>query len=98
RVSAAPPPPPGPPAAGERLRAERKSILDYVSEELVDVRRRVGKNDQRKIDAHTQATRDIERPLQEPVRACDAVTRPGGTMDLAANENHPKIIPIMNQL
>ena len=71
-------PMPGGPADGERLRAERKSILDYVKEELGDVRGRVGRHDQLKIDAHVEASRDIERRLQEPARACGAVTRPDG--------------------
>jgi hypothetical protein len=89
---------PGSPMDGDRLRAERKSILDYVKDELVDVRGRVGRADQLKIDAHVEASRDVERRLQEPARACGAVTRPDGKLDLAANENHPKLIPLMNQL
>jgi hypothetical protein len=89
---------PGNPMDGERLRAERKSILDYVKDELADVRTRVGRADQLKIDAHVQASRDVERRLQEPAKACGAVTRPDGKLDLAANENHPKLIPLQNQL
>jgi hypothetical protein len=91
-------PAPGGPADGERLRAERRSILDYVKEELGDVSARVGRADRHKIEAHLAGARDVERRLQEPARACGAVTRPDGMMDLAANANHPKIIPIMNQL
>jgi hypothetical protein len=88
----------GGPTDGGRLRVERKSILDFVKEELADVGGRVGRSDRQKIEAHLEGTRDIERRLQEPARACGAVTRPDGTMNLAANENHPKIIPLMNQL
>jgi hypothetical protein len=83
---------------GARLRDERKSILDFVKEELGDVERRVGKSDRMKITAHLEGTRDIERRLQEPQAMCGAVTRPDGTLDLGANDNHPKIIPIMNKL
>jgi hypothetical protein len=69
-----------------------------VKDELADVRTRVGRADQLKIDAHAEASRDVERRLQEPAKACGAVTRPDGKLDLAANENHPKLIPLQNQL
>jgi hypothetical protein len=82
----------------ERLRARRKSVLDFVKEELADLDRVVGQPDRVKIESHLDATRDIERRLQEPMKMCGAATRPDGTLDLAANENHPKIIPLMNAL
>ena len=37
---------------GERVRAQRKSVLDFVEGELDDLGKTVGKNDRLKIDAH----------------------------------------------
>jgi hypothetical protein len=85
-------------ADAERLRAEKQSILDFVKDELADVDQKVGREDRLKIASHLAATREIERHLQEPAKACGGVTRPDGTLDLGANDNHPKIIPIVNKL
>ncbi len=85
-------------ADADRLRAERKSILDFVKDELADLESKVGKSDRLKLISHLEGTRDVERRLQQPAVMCGAVTKPDGTMDLAANANHPKIIPLMNQL
>jgi Protein of unknown function (DUF1552) len=82
----------------DRLRAERKSILDYVKDELADLEPKVGKSDRMKIASHLEATRDIERRLQQPAAMCGAVTKPDGSLDLGANANHPKIIPLQNAL
>jgi hypothetical protein len=85
-------------ADADRLRAEKKSILDFVQEELGELDAKVGKNDKLKIAAHLEGTRDVERRLQQPAAMCGAVTKPDGTLDLGANANHPKIIPLQNQL
>jgi hypothetical protein len=85
-------------ADADRLRTERKSILDFVREELGDLDKKVGKSDRMKIAAHVDSTRDVERRLQQPATMCGAVTKPDGTLDLALNANHPKIIPLQNQL
>ena len=85
-------------ADADRLRSERKSILDFVRDELTDLDGKVGKNDKLKIAAHLEGTRDVERRLQQPATMCGAVTKPDGSIDLGANANHPKLIPLMNQL
>jgi hypothetical protein len=50
-------------SALDRLRADRKSILDFVGGELTTFGLRMGTEDRRKIDAHLQTVRDLERQL-----------------------------------
>jgi hypothetical protein len=85
-------------AAFDRIRAEKKSILDYVTEEITELQGRLGKEDGIKINAHLDATRDIERRLQMPAKTCGGVTRPDGMLDLGKGDNLPTLIPIMNKL
>jgi hypothetical protein len=82
----------------ERTRAEKKSILDYVKAELMDVQQRVATSDRRKIDSHLELTRDIERRLQAPARTCGAVEKPAGGMQLLLNDNFPALLKVMNKL
>jgi len=49
--------------AADRLRAEKKSVLDLVTGQLTRVRPSVSTADQLKIDAHTNAIREIETRL-----------------------------------
>ena len=83
----------------ERIKARRKSVLDFVSEELTDLSTRVlGKEDRRKIEAHTESLREVERRLQMPMQTCGAIQTPTGGMDLTKNDNHPMLVDIMNRL
>ncbi|HEY3494343.1 MAG TPA: DUF1552 domain-containing protein [Polyangiaceae bacterium] len=49
--------------------AKRQSALDLVQDELTSLRGRVSIDDQRKIDQHAEALRDIERTLSDPTGA-----------------------------
>jgi hypothetical protein len=83
----------------ERVRARKKSVLDFVDAELQDLKTRVlGADDRRKVDAHTESLREIERRLQAPVNSCGAIPTPAGDIDLTKNDNHPMLIDIMNRL
>jgi hypothetical protein len=82
----------------EKLRARKKSILDFVAGELGDLQAGVGKDDKLKIDSHLESVRDIERRLQMPEKTCGAVPRPDGTLNIDLGANFPKLIGIMNQL
>ena len=85
--------------AGDRVRAARKSVLDFVREETTDLRRNVvGKADGMRMDSHLESIRDIERRLQAPASTCGAIPKPDGTINLEINENFPKIVGVMNQL
>ena len=91
--------PGGDAAAGERLRARKQSVLDFVAEEVMDLRRNVvGKQDGLRIDSHLESVREIEKRLQAPARTCGGITKPDGTLDIDKGENFPKLIGIMNQL
>jgi hypothetical protein len=50
-------------ARAERLRAQRKSVLDFLGQELAAARAQVGVDDRARIDAHLESVRDIERRL-----------------------------------
>ena len=77
----------------------KQSVLDFVAEEVTDLRRNVvGKQDGLRIDSHLESVRDIERRLQAPARTCGGITKPDGTLDIDKGENFPKLIGIMNQL
>jgi hypothetical protein len=90
---------PGGDAGAEKIRAKKKSILDFVAGELGDLQTTVvGRDDRSKIDSHLESVRDIERRLQMPEKACDAIARPDGTLDIDLGANFPKLIGIMNQL
>jgi hypothetical protein len=86
----------------ERIRAEKQSIIDYVTSEIADVKLKVGMEDGAKIDAHLATVRDIERRLMDigmhPVSAaCAPGTKPG-MIDLNSNACHPLLMPIVNKM
>ncbi len=84
----------GPEAAAklERLRLERKSVIDLVSAELGGLTTQLGSNDQLKVSAHLEALRAIERRL-ENTTARGQCTLPGAPtkLDPYANDNHPVV-------
>jgi hypothetical protein len=87
------------PAAADKIRARRKSILDFVGEELGDLKATtVGKDDRLKIDSHEQAVRDIETSLTAPAKTCGGIARPDGMLDINVGANFPKLIGVMNSL
>ena len=59
-----------PSAELEKLRARRKSVLDYVGRELSDFSQRMGSDDKAKIDAHFESIRQLEAQLTVNSMAC----------------------------
>jgi len=55
----------------ERMRAERRSVLDLVSSEISDIQKRVASEDGKKIGAHLNAVREIESRLSVTRAACE---------------------------
>jgi hypothetical protein len=51
-------------AGREQRLEEHKSILDSVSEKLVDLKNQLGPRDRGKVDEYTDAVRDVERRIQ----------------------------------
>jgi hypothetical protein len=94
---------PGPapdPAAMDRLRAEKKSIIDAVKGDLADVQTLVARDDKMKIQSHLEAIRDIERRLDVggPKMTGAIPTKPGAGIALDKSANYPMLIDIMNKL
>jgi len=59
----------------------RKSILDFAAEDAADLRRKLDRNDGRKLDEYLYAVREIERRLQNAeavVASVPATARPVG--------------------
>ena len=82
-----------------KLRAQKKSLLDFVNQELTSMQTQVvGKDDKAKVEHHLESIRALEKTLQAPAATCGAIEAPDGSIDQKQNDNHPKIIPIMNQL
>jgi Protein of unknown function (DUF1552) len=51
-------------AAREARLRQHKSILDSVTEKLTDLKRRLGAQDQNKMDEYAESIRDVERRIQ----------------------------------
>jgi len=95
--------PPQPDLNMERVRAEQKSILDYLGGEVDEVKPKLGKEDWNKVGAHLDAIREIEGRLagSHGGQMVSAACNPGGKptmLDLNKGDNLPMLIPIMNKL
>jgi hypothetical protein len=73
--------------AVQRALEKKKSALDLVLGELNTLKTRVSTADQRKIDQHTEALRDIERTLTGGATAC-ATLALGTKLDPYKDDNH----------
>jgi hypothetical protein len=73
------------PASRSARSAERRSILDSVSDSVADLDRNLGPRDRAKIYEYLDAVRDIERRIQraeaQGARELPAITRPVGVPD-----------------
>lgn len=81
-------------AALARLRAERKSVLDAVSDSYSSLSAKLGSDDKQKIDAHFTTIRDLEARLTVPGGAVgDSCSKPSdpGQLDYMANDNFPAV-------
>jgi hypothetical protein len=82
----------GDPGAAERLRAERRSVLDAVKESYAAVLPRLSAEDRRKLDAHFTHLRSLETrflDLSTGGGGCDRPARPA--LDHRANANFPAV-------
>jgi hypothetical protein len=89
----------GDPAA-DKLRAERRSILDYVKADLDRYAKNLGTEDRQSIAAHLQSMRDIERQLAGVTTPGAACTTPnlGQPLDFNANDNYPTMLGLQLDL
>jgi hypothetical protein len=87
------------PAAAARLQAQKKSIIDALKEEFVDVQTKVSREDKLRIGSHLDSIRDIERRLGTGgAKMMGAVPKPDGTIALDRTANYPMLIDITNKL
>lgn len=76
--------------AQARLRLLRRSILDAQRAELADLRRRVGRSEQIKLEAHLDAVRSVEQSLFSDV-VCGAPNAPDA-LNKDVNDNVPALL------
>jgi hypothetical protein len=86
-------------SAADRIRAEKKSVIDALKDEFTDVQGKIAREDQMKLTSHLDAIRDIERRLTDSPKIMGAIpTRPTGNIDLTKSANYPMIIELQNRL
>jgi hypothetical protein len=90
--------PTGDEAAFERLRLERRSVMDLVRGELTSLTTKVGSADRQKVDSHLEAVRAIERRLESRPPASCLIRNPEGLIDIDANENFPGLCRLQSDL
>ncbi len=72
----------------DRLRAERKSMLDYVGRDLETFAKRFGKDEKSRVDSHLHSVREVERQLgalQKFQCGRDSVVVPAALADAKGN-------------
>src|SRR6266545_142661 len=82
------------PALAERLRAERRSILDVVRTDLTSLQSRMSGQDRIKMDQHLQALRATEQRLSPGSTSGGTITLTKDqfpNIDFLANDNFPQI-------
>jgi hypothetical protein len=86
-------------AAMDKLRAQKRSILDALKGDFADLETKVATSDKMKIGAHLESLREIERRLSsDGPKMIGAVPRPDGGIALDRNANYPAIIAIQTKL
>jgi hypothetical protein len=82
-------------SAFDKLRAQRKSVIDLVRAELGALQPRLGGDDRKKVDAHLGALREMEVRMQTAggaMTGCAPPTAPDGKLDVNSTwENVPAL-------
>ncbi len=86
-----------PEARAARL-ASDKSVLDYVTESLKRLQRRLGPGDTRKLDEYLDSVRDIERRIQLAEAQSDSVELPVMTKPVSAPHDYAQYAEVMIDL
>jgi hypothetical protein len=94
--------PTGPSPEMDRIRVEKKSVLDFLKADLNAVKAKVGKDDISKIDAHNQSIREIEERLAGTkgdaiLTSCKMPDKPQ-TIDLNKGANLPALCTVVNKI
>jgi hypothetical protein len=87
-----------PVAAAKRRLLYKRTVLDSVTGDLAGLRARVGTADRDRLEAHETALREMERRLGATLSTdarCAAVRAPAEGLDVAAEDNVPRLVPMM---
>jgi hypothetical protein len=83
----------------DRLRAERRSILDALKGDFADLETKLGREDKLKVASHLDSVREIERRLDSGgARMVGAIARPDGGIALDRSATYEQLIPVVNRL
>lgn len=79
----------------DKLRAERRSMLDFLKSDLQRFATNLGKEDKQSIQAHMESVFDIEKQLATPTpaAACTPLNQ-GQPIDLRANDSYPALLKL----
>jgi hypothetical protein len=87
----------------ERVRAQRKSVIDLVRDELRTLTPKLDRSDRLKLQQHVEGISSIENRLNNPMNPVGGLggisakaPRPG--IDLKANENFPELLGIQSSM
>ena len=78
----------------DRIKAERRSVLDLVGSDLASLQNKYSSADKQKIDAHLEAIREIERRNDLATPTCEPPMQDYG-LDFNANANFPAVSRLM---
>jgi hypothetical protein len=77
-----------------KLRAQRKSVLDYLTADLGRLNARIPAAQRPKLDSHLEAIRALEKSLDAQIGSGSTVMLPTGLEALQPNQstNHPQLV------
>jgi hypothetical protein len=87
----------GDPKLAERLRNERRSVLDIIGDDLTKLQMNVGGQDKVRVQQHLESVRSIEQRLSPGMGGGSGLTfkvpvkSDYPKMDFLANDNYPKV-------
>ncbi len=81
------------PAKLAKLRAERKSVLDFVGKDLERFRGRLGNEGREKVDLHLQSIRNIEGRLDQ-IAVANAPAPPGAAIDSYSKDQYDTVAKV----
>jgi hypothetical protein len=79
----------------QRRLSERKSILDFVSDDAKSLNRQLGKRDQQKLDEFTTAIREIERRVEMARNQANSTQVPVGSKPAGTPEDFGEHMRLM---
>jgi hypothetical protein len=87
----------GDPKVAERLRNERRSVLDVINDDLTKLGSRMGGQDKIRVEQHLEGVRSIEQRLSPGIGGAAGIIFKPPTkadypkMDFLTNDNYPKV-------